>query len=88
MAAANKILAYVLSIYQPYSAVLVYDSEGDRRSYEAFLDAMAPLDNVPGVGERVIGFALSLRVEAELDINTPKDYATVSSAARITTTRR
>lgn len=88
MAAANKILAYVLGIYQPYSAVLVYDSVGDRRSYEAFLDAVAPLDNVPGVGERTIGFALSLRVEAELDINPPTKHVTVSSAARITTTRR
>jgi len=88
MAAANKILAYVLSIYQPYSAVFVYDSVGDRRSYEAFLDAIAPLDNVPGVAERTIGFALSLRVEAELDINPTTKHGTVSSAARITLTRR
>lgn len=72
MAAANLILAYVLQIYQPYCAVYVKDSIGDRRSYEAFLEAVAPLDNVPEVTERMIGFALSLRVEAELDINPPK----------------
>lgn len=88
MAAANKILAYVLGIYQPYSSVLIYDSIGDRRSYEAFLEAVAPLDNVPGVGDRTIGFALSLRVEAELDINPPTKHGTVSSAARISLFRR
>lgn len=81
MAAANTILAYVLQIYQPYSAVFVTDSEGDTRSYEAFLDAIAPLDNVPEVAERMIGFALSLRVEAELDINPPKNYKAVNSVA-------
>jgi len=82
MAAANKILAYVLRIYQPYSAVYVKDSAGDRRSYEAFLDAVAPLDNVPEVAERVIGFALSLRVEAELDINEPTTSTTVTGSAK------
>lgn len=81
MAAANKLLAYVLGIYQPYSAVYVKDSVGDRRSYEAFLEAVAPLDNVPEVSERVIGFALSLRVEAELDINEPTTHTTVSGSA-------
>lgn len=78
MAAANHILRYVLGIYQPYSAVYVTDSEGDRRSYEAFLDSIAPADNVPEVGERMIGFALSLRVEAELDINLPTTHSTVT----------
>lgn len=78
MAAANKILAYVLGIYQPYSAVYIKDSVGDRRSYEAFLEAVAPLDNVPEVAERVIGFALSLRVEAELDINAPTTHTAVT----------
>lgn len=79
MAAANKILHYVLRIYQPYSAVYIKDSVGDRRSYEAFLEAVAPLDNVPEVGERMIGFALSLRVEAELDINEPTTHPAVTS---------
>lgn len=79
MAAANRILAYVLRIYQPYSAVYITDSVGDRRSYEAFLEAVAPLDNVPEVGERMIGFALSLRVEAELDINEPTSHTAVTS---------
>lgn len=86
MAAANHILAYVLKIYQPYSAVYVQDSVGDRRSYEAFLEAVAPLDNVPEVGERMIGFALSLRVEAELDINDSTTHSAVTKAVQTTLT--
>lgn len=83
MAAANQLLAYVLNVYQPYGGVYVTDSIGDVRSYEAFLESIAPADNVPEVGERNIGFALSLRVEAELDINPPKTYKTVSKAPSI-----
>jgi hypothetical protein len=83
MAAANKILAYVMKIYQPYSGVNVYDSVGDLRSYEAFLEGIAPLDSVPEVTERMIGFALSLRVEAELDINDPTIHRAVTKTLRI-----
>jgi len=83
MAAANKVLAYVLRIYQPYSAVGVIDSVGDRRSYEAYLEGIAPLDNVPEVAERMIGFALSLRVEAELDINEPTLHKSVTKSLRV-----
>ena len=71
MASAQQLLAYVLKIYQPYCGVWVKDSVGDWRSYEAFLESVAPMDEAADVAERVIGFALSLRVEAELDLNEP-----------------
>ena len=83
MAAAQLILAYVLKIYQPYCSVFAYDSIGDRRSYEAFLESVGPMDEAADVSERVIGFALSLRVEAELDINDPKVQTAVTKLARV-----
>jgi hypothetical protein len=83
MAAANLILAYVLKIYQPYCSVYAYDSIGDLRSYEAFLESVGPMDEAADVSERMIGFALSLRVEAELDINDPKVQTAVSKLARV-----
>lgn len=65
----NKLLDYCLRIYQPYCRVDVRDSLGDCRSYEAFMEAISHLDQVPEITDRMLGFALTLRVEAELDLN-------------------
>ena len=67
----NRIFDYILRRYAPYSMVLVTDSVGDERSYSAFMEAISHLDEVPEVTERVLGFALTLRVEAVLDLNDP-----------------
>jgi hypothetical protein len=64
----NALLDYVLRIYKPYSHVVVVDSMGDSRPYFSFLEAVSHIDEVPEVTERVLGFALTLRVEAELDL--------------------
>jgi hypothetical protein len=80
MAAANSILRYVMRIYKPYCAVFVTDSIGDQRSYDAFTDSVQPMDEAVEVAERVIGFAMSLRVEGELDIEDPIVHPAVHSA--------
>ncbi len=80
---ANALLAYVLRIYQPYTAVIVKDSLGDYRSYEGFVDSLSPSDDGFEVGDRVIGFDVTLRVEAELDLNDPKAFDTVLGGPKI-----
>lgn len=75
-AAANKILQHVMKIYQPYSRVVVTDSVGDLRSYDAMLNSMAPIDEGAEISQRMIGFTLSLIVEGELDLNDPVVRAT------------
>lgn len=67
----NSVLDYVLRRYAPYCQVFVEDSLGDRRKYSAFMEAVSHLDEVPEVTERVLGFAVTLRVEAELDLSDP-----------------
>lgn len=67
----NAVLDYVLRRYAPYCQVLVTDSLGDQRKYSAFMEAVSHLDEVPEVTERVLGFAVTLRVEAELDLSDP-----------------
>jgi hypothetical protein len=67
----NAVLDYVLRRYAPYCQVLVEDSLGDSRKYSAFMEAVSHLDEVPEVTERVLGFAVTLRVEAELDLSDP-----------------
>lgn len=69
----NQLFDYVLRIYQPYSHVRVRDSLGDDRSYAVFMESTSHLDEVAEVTERVIGFALTIRVEAELDLRDPRE---------------
>lgn len=77
---ANRLLDHVLRIYPPYCRVLVKDSVGDLRSYEAFMEGTSPLDEVADVTDRVIGFAVSLRIEGELDLTDPVIRKTVTRA--------
>jgi hypothetical protein len=78
---ASAILHHVLKVYQPYCLVKVFDSLGDGRTYEAFQESISHLDEVPEVTDRVVGFAVTLRVEAELDLHDPEIYNTVLSRA-------
>lgn len=68
---AGRLLDHVLRIYPPYCRVLVTDSIGDKRSYEAFMDGVSDLDEVADITDRMIGFSVSVRVEGELDLNDP-----------------
>jgi hypothetical protein len=80
----NAMFAHVLRIYPPYGKVNVVDSIGDLRGYEAFNEGISNTDSVGEVTERSLGFAITLRVEAELDL---KDPATVQTVRRTLITR-
>ncbi len=81
----NILLDYILRIYPPYCNVKVQDSEGDYRLYSAFMESLGMIDDVPDVGDRVIAFAVTLRVEAELDLNDPVTQNTVTQRRKPTT---
>ena len=69
---ANALMTHVIRRFPPYgTGVILKDSIGDVRSYEVFNRGISNLDKVPEVTERVIGFAVSLDVEAELDLADP-----------------
>ena len=85
---ANKLLLYVLRRFPPVgSGLLLRDSLKDWRSYEAFMEGTSSLDTVPEITERVIGFAVSVRVEGELDLLDPTEgpaaYKDVNIAAKV-----
>jgi hypothetical protein len=75
----NALLEYVIGIYQPYCRVLVKDSLGYLRSYEAFQDSIGTSDEGFEIADRVLGFDITVRVEGELDINTTSTYEAVTS---------
>lgn len=54
-----------------YSVLYLTDSEGEERSYEAFVESIDNLDEVADVSDRTIGHTISVRVEAELDFQEP-----------------
>ncbi len=74
---SHRTLDHVLRIYQPYSMVKLIDSIGDERTYEATMESVTPLDSIPEVSERIIGFSLSLRVSAEIDLAPTETYRTL-----------
>lgn len=79
----NRILDHVLRVYPPYCRVLLKDSAGGVRSYEAFMEGISPLDEHADVAERFVGFALTLRVEAELDLGEPEVHKAVTRTATV-----
>lgn len=81
----NSILDYLLRIYAPFSQMRVLDSLGDTRLYSTFMEAISPLDEVPEITERVLGFALTLRVEAELDLKDPETALAVGQPLTLNT---
>lgn len=74
----NRILSHVLRIFPPYGRVTVRDSLGDLRDYHTFTEATSVLDEHPEVAERIIGFGVTIRVEAALDLSEPTIYRTVT----------
>lgn len=76
---ANALLEHVLRWYQPYTAIDVYDSVGDRRVYFANTESASSLDEAANIGERIIGWTVSMTVEAELDLTPELSHPTATS---------
>lgn len=76
--AVQTLFSWVLAVYQPYCMVVVKDSLGSTRTYSAFQEGTSVLDEIAEVSDRVLGFGVTLRVEAELDLNDPYVVKTVS----------
>lgn len=79
----NGVLDHVMRVYQPYCKVRLKDSLGDVRTYEAFNEGVSPLDDIIDIADRVLGFAITLRVEGELDLNDPATRKTVTQFGKL-----
>jgi hypothetical protein len=76
----NRVLQYVLERFPPYGQVYVRDSLDDGRLYSSFMESLSSLDEVPEITERVLGFAITVRVEGELDIGVPCEETVVTAS--------
>lgn len=85
---ANKMLEHVLRLWPEYGQVWVPDSTGEYRSYEAFNEGIVNLDDNLGISERLIQFAVTIRVEAEYDLADPTVTRTATAPATISIARK
>lgn len=68
---AVPMLKHVMRIYQPYCKVYLKDSLGEQRSYTAYNESVADIGELIDVADRMKGYSISLRIEAELTLSDP-----------------
>jgi hypothetical protein len=78
-AAANKMLTHVLQVFPSFTQVFVKDSLNEWRTYEAFQEGVTSFDDSPNISERLIQYAVTVRVAAEYDLSLPVTSPTVTS---------
>lgn len=61
-----------------YGVLYLIDTEGDARSYEAFVESIDGLSDIIDITDREIGHTISVRVEGELDFEDPVVVRTFS----------
>lgn len=77
---ANALFKHLLKTFPPYGQIVVTDSLGDLRGYDAFNESITNIDEATDIQNRVLGYAITLRVEAELDLEEPETYRTVTGS--------
>jgi len=80
----NAVFKHVLRIFQAYGQIPVIDSIGDLRTYEAFREGVSMLDDLSEVSARMVGFAVTVRVEAELDLADPVEVGAQTNQPAVT----
>lgn len=80
---SGMLLTEVLRVYPAYCGVNVRDSVGDYRTYSAVGEGPTPIDEVNEVGDRIVGYSISLRVEGELDLDPAEIRPTVIRALTV-----
>lgn len=69
---AQPMIKYILRRFPQYSRIFVIDSLGESRSYSTFGESgIQDLSEIVDVADRVKAYAISFRVEGELDLEDP-----------------
>jgi hypothetical protein len=68
---ADMMLRQIGKKFWAYGQIYLTDSEGSSRGYYAFQESLDTLDEVADIADRMLGWTISLRCEAELDFNDP-----------------
>jgi hypothetical protein len=68
----HTLLLHCMRIFGPHGKVRVVDSLGRERKYWVFGEGPSELTSIADIRDRTIVYALSLRVQAELDLRLPE----------------
>lgn len=75
---SNLLIRYVMKKFPPYGVLKVIDSNGDERKYNVFVEGPSELGIIADIRDRGMIMALSVRVEAELDLSDPRVVTVVT----------
>jgi hypothetical protein len=81
---AHTLLHHCMKKFAPHSIVKVVDSLGRERKYNVFVEGPSDLSIAADIRDRTIILALSLRVQAELDLRDPALKPSVSQKPTVT----
>jgi hypothetical protein len=73
-----KMLRHAMRRFTPYFTIVVMDSINDQRIYFGTAEAATSNDELLDVADRMIGWTVSLTVEAELDFLDEREVATAT----------
>lgn len=79
-----KLLRFMMKRYQPYTTIYIKDSLDQHRSYNAFAETPTAVDIMPDVAGKEANFNITLRVEAELDLNDPRNMQALTGYPTVT----
>lgn len=79
MTKAHTMLQYCMKKFPPHAGLNVIDSLGNGRVYQVFVEGPSNLGVANDIRDRAIIFALSLRVQGELDLKDPELRQAVTS---------
>jgi len=80
---AHVMLLHCMRIFGPHGTVRVVDSLGNERKYWVFGEGPSDLSVATDIRDRTIIYALSLRVQAELDLRLPVTNRAMTSEPTI-----
>jgi len=75
---AHVLMDHCMNILYPHEKICVVDSDGRERLYQVYCEGPSELTNIGDIRDRNISFALSVRVQAELDLRKAKTERAVT----------
>lgn len=75
---AHVLLEHCMDVFYPHEKLCVVDSLGRERLYQVHCEGPSELTQIGDVRDRIVSYALSMRVQAELDLRKAREERTVT----------
>jgi hypothetical protein len=82
-AQAEQLLGHCMKYIYPHEKIWVLDSLGNMRGYQSHCEGPSELTAVADIRDRSVIYALSLRVQGEIDVRDPVEKVAVTSIPEV-----